>query len=144
MRTLFKLLESLTLCIARVVIINPFKPKFCLSGVLGELEQSSGGMFKQGFIKDIRLFGKRPGRLIFFGFKPTYTYAAPTYLGSCILFLFKCVLADPDPDPDSLSGSFYVSVGRLSTYTTTLFKRISRITKRKDEMPMGKFSERCS
>lgn len=83
----------MTLCFAWVVIISTnFSQIFCLSGVFGGIgAELRGHVYKQRSIKDIRLFGEKAKAFNFFGFKPTYTYAAPTFLGSCILFLIKRV-----------------------------------------------------
>lgn len=89
----FELLELMTLCFAWVVYHQPILAKFfCLSGVFGGIgAELRGHVYKQRYIKDIRLFGEKAKAFNFFGFKSTHTYAAPAFLGSCILFLSKCV-----------------------------------------------------
>lgn len=61
MRMQFELLELMTLCFAWVVYHQPILAKFfCLSGVFGGIgAELRGHVYKQRYIKDIRLFGEK-------------------------------------------------------------------------------------
>lgn len=137
MKTQFELHEPMTLCCAWLGgIINPFQPNVSSSGVFMDMGAELWGyVFKQRSIKDIRLFGEKGQGVKFFGFQSTCTYAAPTYLGSCILFfIFKCVFYLTLTLPLSLSlwGGF------LHVYNS--FFVGWREIKGKDENAYGQFS----